>query len=100
MKSRRYCEFAEDRVCIHCQRPLPDRYSTKVKRRCHRECPHLLAPTGEIELIQCKTCSGRVRNKYPVSGCALFAKCLPTYRAAEPTEVRVCRSCPENPANA
>lgn len=44
-----------------------------------RSCVHLGSPTTEIALIQCTTCQGNVRKKFPVHECAVFGKCLPKY---------------------
>lgn len=84
------------------QKPLWRDYDKPPIRQCKsppEPCPHLLAPTGEVELIHCKTCQGRVRQKFAVSGCALHGVCLPTYGGEEGNDARVCRKCPDNPAN-
>lgn len=70
---------------------------SKFQRRAYESiqqiCSHLGKPTGEIELIQCRTCQGNVRLKFPVHECKVFGKCLPG--AGNHPDIQVCTGCPQ-----
>lgn len=68
-------------------------------RRRTQPCPHLEQATGDVELIQCTTCQGNVRVKYPVHNCDVHGKCLPIYKGSEPSAAKCCATCEDNPAN-
>jgi len=66
-----------------------------------QECPHLLDTTGEVAMIQCASCAGNVRQKFPIHGCAIASHplCLPTFRGEPQESLQQCYGCPDNPAN-
>ncbi len=92
------CQFNKGQ-CRDCHRPLmkgQERECRGPQRQIPQpalpSCPHLGAPTGEVELIQCQTCRGNVRQKFVVSTCALFGECLPAYYGSQSTRHK-CHGC-------
>lgn len=79
------CEFepvARGIRCRRCGRVVRQHIDPST---CHAECPascdHLGDRVGEI-LIECQSCSGRVRVKFAAHACAEFGdrgRCLPAY---------------------
>jgi hypothetical protein len=55
-------------------------------------CAHLGEATGANELIQCHTCQGNVRLKFPTHNCAVHSECLPTYTGSDAKRM-ACRKC-------
>lgn len=56
-------------------------------------CVHLGAATGDVELVQCRTCRGNVRQKLPLTACAVHGICLPSAAADATTEAMACARC-------
>lgn len=63
-----------------------------------KRCKYLGNVLGE-ELIQCNSCYGNVRLKYPINSCDLHNTCLPTYVSSEPlsqwNDHAICSHCPQ-----
>lgn len=92
-----WCEWktlTKGSKCEQCGFELWQDFDKPPKRRCRKPksvCRHL-GPELRIELIQCQTCRGRVRQKFPVHACEVFGECLPTFTGE--TEIAKCRGCP------
>lgn len=100
-----FCQRNKRGVCKQCGK------ASRRLRRCGKPVQPRTKPTpqppclhrGEqtrVELVECKTCRGRVRVKHPVHQCDIYHECLPTYRG-EPIEgLAKCANCENYQANA
>jgi hypothetical protein len=49
--------------------------------------------TGSFALVQCETCQGNVRLKYPTHVCRKFGECLPQIAHENNSGVKGCLDC-------
>lgn len=110
------CEF-ESGACIYCETAAPAKVrGKKFARNCPARpkpapCPHLgpqvqrKSDAEQLTIeVTCDTCGGKRKQvAQPLHECALFRRCLPTYRPsaeqrreyeARPDAVRLCDGCP------
>src|SRR4051794_19593620 len=73
--------LAKGSECQRCGYALKHDYDAPPIRECTGRCDHLGDEVGRV-LVQCQTCSGNVRIKYPVHECGLFLLCIPNYSGA------------------
>jgi hypothetical protein len=81
--------------CLNCGYILKHDYGKPPIRECDGgPCRHLGDGTGDVALIECTSCKGRVRIKYPLHVCAAFDECLPTLSGTA-EGYHACRGCAE-----
>lgn len=68
--------------CTACGRQVKGHSGDRLVASCLAPCVHL-TPTADVALIECESCQGRVRIKYPANDCAIYGRCLPTFVPAD-----------------